>query len=380
MGRIEYITAGESHGPALTAIITGLPAGFRLNPEKLAEQMQRRQSGFGRGGRMKIESDQVEILSGLRGSVTLGSPLTLQIRNRDFANWAGIMDPFGEITAEKLTSPRPGHADYAGMLKYETDDIRNILERASARETAIRTAAGAVCRQLLEELDIRIHARVLQIGTVQDNFAVPAENEFSKPRQNDLNVLNDEAADAMKREIQSAMKNGDSLGGIFQVLVYGLPVGLGSHTQWNERISSHLARHIMGINALKGIDFGSGFASAAVPGSGYHDEFDLIDGKVSRLSNHAGGQEGGMSNGEVLYFQAVMKAIPTLARPLQTIDMATLSLKKAFKERTDSCAVPAASVVAENVTAIPLLNLLLSKYGGDSMNELKRHMGRGESK
>ena len=374
MKRIEYITAGESHGPGLTAIIKGLPAGFKIDIDALTLQLQRRKKGVGRGGRQKIESDELTFLSGLRNSITLGSPLTLHIQNKDFENWKDDMDPIStQSEKEAISVPRPGHADFAGMKKYRVKDIRNILERASARETAIRNAVGAICRQFLEDVGIIIRSQVISIGSISSNLPLPNEKDFRATINSNVNCLGPNHSKHMEDEILAAMKQGDSLGGTFRVLVYNLPVGLGSHTHWDEKLHSKISAEIMGINAIKGIEFGKGFASSQIPGSEYHDEFIISEGTISRKSNNAGGLEGGMTTGETLYFQAVMKPIPTLAKSLQSVNLLTNEPAPAFKERTDSCAVPAASIIAENITAIPILDSLLLKYGGDSWEEFLEH-------
>ncbi len=374
MKRLQFITAGESHGPALSVIIHGLPAGFRLKVDEINHQLTRRQSGYGRGGRMKIETDRVEILSGLRNSTTLGSPLACVIRNRDFNNWKETMDPEKADTRQKISVPRPGHADYAGMIKYGTDDLRNILERASARETAVRTVVGAICRQFLEDAGITLTSLVTRIGTVAlDRHLIPPVSQWVQADQSPVRCPDASISQAMMKAIDAARKEGDSLGGIFSIAVQNLPVGLGSHTQWDDRLTSMIGAHILGIPAIRGIEFGLGFASAALPGSKVHDPFDVIDGQIGRTSNNSGGIEGGMSNGNDLLFSAVMKPIPTLTKPLASVDMASGKKTTAHTERTDSCAVPAASVVAENVIAIPLLDAFLMKYGGDSWTETLKH-------
>ncbi|HAE87592.1 TPA: chorismate synthase [Candidatus Marinimicrobia bacterium] len=374
MKRIQCITAGESHGPALSVIIHGLPAGFQLNVDEINHQLSRRQKGYGRGGRMTIEKDQVEILSGLRNSITLGSPLSCIIRNRDFENWKETMDPVQADVSEKISIPRPGHADYAGMLKYKTDDLRNILERASARETAVRTVAGAICRQFLENVGISFHSVVTQIGIAgMDPANLPPITEWNQAENSPVRCPDPKTEKRMMEVIDTARKEGDSLGGLFRVVVQNLPVGLGSHTQWNERLTSMISAHILGIPAIRGIEFGLGFKVAEIPGSRVHDPFEIKDGKIIRSTNHSGGIEGGMSNGCDLIFSAVMKPIPTLAKPLASVDLKTGKQTYAHKERTDSCAVPAASVVAENVTAIPLLEAFLMKFGGDSWDETLKH-------
>ncbi|MEA3500576.1 MAG: chorismate synthase [Candidatus Marinimicrobia bacterium] len=374
MSKINFITAGESHGPILTAIINGLPAGFKIDIEKINEQLQKRQQGYGRGGRMKIEKDSVSMLSGVRNSVTLGSPITLQIINRDFSNWEDTMDPiFPDTRNEKVEIPRPGHADYAGVKKYGFDDIRNVLERSSARETAIRVAVGSLCRQFLENIGIKFFSHVKQIGKISISETTIINNELLALANNSpVRCIEKSITEKMKKEIDNAKSNGDSVGGIFQVVVKNLPIGLGSYIHWDERLSSQISSHILGIPAIKGIEFGEGFNSANISGKNYHDEFIVKNGRISRTSNNAGGFEGGMTNGEPLIINAVMKPIPTLTNPLKSFNIRTKEKAIAHKERTDSCAVPAASVVAENVIAIPLLDVFLERFGRDSWEIIKK--------
>ncbi len=367
---IQYMTGGESHGPAMIAMIRGLPAGFSLDMEKINYQLWRRQQGYGRGGRMKIEKDKVAVLSGLRGGMTLASPLTLMLQNKDYLSWQDKMDPVAADMSEKVRVPRPGHADYAGVKKYAFDDIRNVLERASARETAARILAGAVCRQYLEALNIRLYSHVIRLGTVCSEMRA-CEALLKKADDSDVRCIDETAAERMRQAIDAAGAAGDSLGGVFEVCVYGLPAGLGSYVHWDDKLSSMIAAEIMGIQGIKGIGFGAGFSSADLPGSRYHDEFEIAEGKVLRTSNSAGGLEGGVSNGEVLSFSAVMKPIPTLTKPLKSFHIESMEEMKAHKERSDTCALPAASVVAENITAVPLLNALLSRFGGDTWKDLK---------
>ena len=373
MSKINFITAGESHGPLLTAIINGLPAGFRIDVGKINEQLHKRQQGYGRGGRMKIEEDKINILSGIRNSITLGSPITLQIKNRDFLNWQDTMDPILPDTRnDKVEVPRPGHADYAGIIKYGFDDVRNVLERSSARETAIRVAVGGLCRQFLENIGIKFYSHVTQIGKVsirEMNF----DNELLEFANNSsVRCIDKITSEKMKKEIDDAKSIGDSIGGIFQVVVKNLPIGLGSYIHWDERLSSKISSYILGIPAIKGIEFGKGFNSAKISGKNYHDEFAIKNGKISRNSNNAGGLEGGMTNGEPLVINAVMKPIPTLTKPLKSFNIKTKEEVVAHKERTDSCAVPAASIIAENVIAIPLLDAFLDRYGRDSWKIIQK--------
>jgi chorismate synthase len=369
---ITYITAGESHGPAMTAMIKGLPAGFHLDVEQLNFQLWRRQQGYGRGGRMKIEQDTVAVLSGLRNSMTLASPLTLMVQNRDFNNWQKRMDPVEADVSNKVKIPRPGHADHAGVIKYGFDDIRNVLERASARETAARILPGAVCRQFLNELGIRIYSHVTLLGQVELPEMVINEDLLKKADDSDVRCCDKKTADAMRKEIDMVKKAGDSVGGIFQIVVVGLPTGLGSYVHWDAKLSTAIAAEIMGMQAIKGMSFGDGFKAASLYGSEYHDAFDPADGTIKRTSNHAGGLEGGMSNGQPMVINAVMKPIPTLTKPLDSYDIETKEKVEAHKERSDTCALPAAAVVAENLVARPLLNAVLSRYGADQWDMIKK--------
>lgn len=371
---VTYITAGESHGPAMIVVIRGLPAGFNIDIEGLNLQLQRRQQGYGRGGRMKIERDRVRVLSGLRNSVTLASPLTLMIENKDYDAWQKRMDPLSADVSEKVQIPRPGHADDAGVKKYGFNDIRNVLERASARETAARILAGAVCRQFLEQLGFHLNSFVSRIGSVSYSATEISDALFAAAEDSDIRCPQPETAAAMRKAIDQAKAEGDSLGGSFRVYVRGLIPGLGTYVHWDERLDSMIAAEIMGIQAIKGIAFGTGFEAAALKGSEYHDVFDLSHKKIGRRSNNAGGLEGGMSNGETLYFEALMKPIPTLTRPLGSYNIKSGEKAEAHKERSDTCAVPAASVVAENITAIPLLNALLSRYGRDRWEVIKKRV------
>lgn len=371
---ITYITGGESHGPALTTIVKGLPAGFQLDVEALNYQLWRRQQGYGRGGRMKIEKDRVAVLSGLRDSMTLASPLTLMVQNRDFKNWQNRMDPVDADVSNKVTIPRPGHADYAGITKYAFDDIRNVLERASARETGARILPGAVCRQFLENLGVHIYSHVTQLGKVKYTLSELNEELLKKAEISDVRCIDTKVAKAMRAEIDAVKKAGDSIGGVFQVAVFGLPLALGSYVHWDDKLSSAIATEIMGMQAIKGIAFGDGFEGADKRGSEYHDPFAIEDGKITRTSNHAGGLEGGMTNGQTLLFSAVMKPIPTLTTALDSFDIESMQKVDAHKERSDTCALPAAAVVAENLIARPILNAILSRYGADRWEKIKERV------
>ncbi|MBQ8698822.1 MAG: chorismate synthase [Schwartzia sp.] len=371
MAELRFLTAGESHGPALTVILEGFPAGLRLDPEKINWELARRQQGYGRGGRMKIETDRAEIVSGVRFGETLGSPITMQVKNKDFANWTDRMAAFGEPAGEKVTAARPGHADLTGIRKYDRTDIRDILERSSARETAVRVAAGAVAKQFLAALGIEISSRVINIGGVRADAEKTTGNEASE-----LNCRDGAAEERMKAKIREAKEAGDTLGGIFEVVVTGVPVGLGSHIQWDRRLDAKLAGAMMSIQAVKGVEIGEGFGYAELPGSLAHDEmFYDESGRVVRKTNHAGGLEGGMTNGEAIVVRAVMKPIPTLMTPLHSVDIAAREAVLASKERSDVCAVPAASVVGEAMAALTLASAVTEKFGGDSMRDLLDAVG-----
>ncbi len=371
MGQLRFVTGGESHGAALTAILDGMPAGLRVAREVIDAQLARRQQGYGRGDRMKIETDRVAVLSGLRFGETLGSPITLQVVNHDFANWTERMDPFGTPTGAKVTAVRPGHADLTGALKYDRADARDILERSSARETTMRVAVGAVCRQLLTALGVTIASHVTEIGGVAVDRAAIREEDIGVTNSSDLNCCDPAAEMRIKARIDEAKAAGDTLGGIFEIVVRGLPIGLGSHTQWDRRLDGKLAGALMSIQAIKGVEIGAGFGCAHVPGSEIHDEIFMgADGLPYRRTNRAGGLEGGMTNGETLVVRAAMKPIPTLMTPLQTVDLATGAAVSASKERSDACAVPAASVVGEAMVAFVLADAICTQFHAGSMTDL----------
>ncbi len=366
MAELRFLSAGESHGPALTAILEGIPAGLRLDLEKIDRDLARRQQGYGRGGRMKIETDKAEILSGVRFGETLGGPITIQVKNKDFANWTDRMAVFGEPAGEKVTAARPGHADLVGIKKYDREDIRDILERSSARETTMRVAAGGVAKQFLAALGMEVSSRVLNIGGV---CADPDKTEGNGASE--LNCRDGAAEERMKAKIRDAKEAGDTLGGVFEVIVTGAPIGLGSHIQWDRRLDARLAGALTSIQAIKGVEIGEGFGYAALPGSLAHDEMYYDEtGNVVRKTNHAGGLEGGMTNGEPVVLRAVMKPIPTLMKPLHSVDIATGQPVLASKERSDVCAVSAASVVGEAMTALVIAAAVVEKFGGDSMSDL----------
>ncbi len=373
---LRYLTAGESHGKALTAIVEGVPAGLELTAEYIDIQLHRRQQGYGRGARQKIEKDQVEILSGVRLGRTLGSPISLVVRNRDWQNWQDTMKP-EKGRASLLTHPRPGHADLPGAMKYLTKDVRDILERSSARETAVRVAACTVARRLLEEFGIRIYSWVVDIGGVRyrPGEGLPPQRLFEMAEASETRCPDPEVTDKMKRRIDRARRRGDSLGGIFEVVATGLPPGLGSHVHWDRKLDARLAGAVMSIQAIKGVEMGEGFGFATLPGSRAHDEiFYTRQRGYHRRTNHAGGIEGGMTNGEPLLIRAVMKPIPTLTKPLHSVDITTRAEHLAAVERSDVCALPAASVVAEAVVAMELAGAFMEKFGGDSIKEMRRNL------
>ena len=371
MSELRFMTAGESHGPRLTAILEGLPAGLKLEKEDIDKELARRQQGYGRGGRMKIETDKVEVLSGMRFHETLGGPLTLQVINKDFANWNGRMAAFGEPEGEKVTAARPGHADLTGILKYDRQDVRDILERSSARETTMRVAVGAVCKAFLQELGIKVVSHVVNIGGVAVDRSKIDMSKIGEDVGSELNCYDSEAEVKMKARIDEAKAAGDTLGGIFEVIVQGAPVGLGSHIQWDRRLDARLSAALMSIQAIKGVEIGAGFACAVLPGSQIHDEIFLADGRVQRKTNRAGGLEGGMTNGEDIILRAAMKPIPTLMTPLKSIDIESREAVLACKERSDTCAVSAASVVGEAMTAFVMAQAICEKFGGDALTDVK---------
>jgi chorismate synthase len=376
MKRIKFLTAGESHGKGLIGIIEGIPAGLEISEEYIKYQLSRRQAGHGRGGRMKIEQDFAEIWSGIRFGETLGSPVSLLINNKDSINWKKNMsiDETG-VESSKVTLPRPGHADLAGVHKYGFDDIRNVLERASARETAMRVGLGSIARKLLEDIGIIVQSHVTQIHNVRLTENISDYHELSKiADKSPVRCIEKEIEKEMISIIDNAKLYGDSVGGIFEVIATGLPFGLGSYSQWENRLNSQISEALMSIPAIKGVEIGKGFKSSESFGSEFHDEIILDKNKITRKSNNAGGIEGGMSNTQPLICRAVMKPIPTLKKPLQSVDIVTNTPSHAHKERTDSCAVPAASIIAESMLCLVLADAILVKFGGDSMTQLKSHI------
>ncbi len=371
---LRYLDAGESHGKALCVIVDGVPSGLPLSAPAIQEFLQARKQGYGRGGRQKIESDHVEILSGVRFGKTIGSPISLLLRNEDYANWQSIMDPEASAPGDyqPITTPRPGHADYAGYVKYQTGDIRDVLERSSARETAMRVAVGAIATLFLGQLGIQTISYVLSIGSAlirEEHYdTATIANLISK---SDCRTIETEAENQMKNEIDEAARAGTSLGGRIMVVVAGVPIGLGSHTQWDRKLDANIARAVMSVQAIKAVEFGLGAKSADLPGDQVHDSFGVAQGTIVRASNHAGGIEGGMSNGQPIIVKAAMKPIPTMKNPLQSVDLTTKQAVPSFFERADVCAVPAAAVVCEGVVAIEIANALLEKFGGDSLSEIQ---------
>jgi chorismate synthase len=378
MSRLRWITSGESHGPRLTAIVEGIPAGLPLLAADVDHHLARRQKGYGRGGRMKIETDRVELVAGVRNGETLGSPIALSITNRDHENWLDRMAAAPMAARpEPLTRPRPGHADLTGGLKYDRHDLRDILERASARETASRTAVGAVARKLLAEVGIEIFAHVVAIGEVRvADTHDSLEALRDRSRASDLSCADGVAEARMKEAIHTASHAGDTLGGVFEVVALGVPAGLGSHVQWDRKLDGRLAQALVSIQAIKAVEIGDGWAGAARPGSRVHDPigYDPATHTWPRPSNHAGGLEGGMTNGQPVICRAAMKPIATLRKALASVDVVTKEAFEAAFERSDICAVAAAAVVGEAMVAITLADALLEKFGGDSVRELVRNV------
>lgn len=373
---LRFLTAGESHGPALVATVEGLPAGVKLDPGIIQHELWRRQQGYGRGARQKIEQDAAEILTGVRFGETLGGPLALVIRNRDFDNWGPRMAAFGERTGKVVTRPRPGHADLPGLLKYGREDIRDILERASARETAARVALGAIVRQLLLPFGIRIRSHVLELGGIVASLeGLTAAEILERAEASPVRTADPQAEERMMRAIDAAQAEGDSLGGVFEVVATGLPVGLGSHVSWDRKLDGRLAQAVMSIQAIKGVQIGPAFEAARLPGSKVHDE--IVPGQgphgLTRRSNRAGGLEGGITNGQDLLVRGAMKPLSTLRRPLASVDVSTGEVVRAGVERTDVTALPAAGVVGEAMVAWVLADAFLEKFGGDSMVEIQRN-------
>jgi chorismate synthase len=375
---LRLITAGESHGPGLTCVVEGLPAGLRLDPEKLNRDMARRQLGHGRGGRMKIEKDAAVVTAGVRHGRTLGGPIALQVANRDYANWEERMNPWPvEAEVEEVHLPRPGHADLAGTQKYGLTDVRDVLERASARETAARVAGGALARAFLGELGVQVFSHVIQINTVRASLRHDmGAGDFAGVDDSPVRCLDPGTSQAMVEEINRLRKANESLGGIFEVRVFGLVPGLGSHVSWEERLDGCLGKAILSIQAMKGVGIGEGFELAGKPGSEAHDEiFHSAERGFYRETNRAGGLEGGMTTGEPLVVTAAMKPLPTLTKPLRSVDIATRAPAPALRERTDSTTVPAAGVVGEAMVALVMADAYRRKFGGDHIDDVRAALG-----
>ena len=378
MSTFTFTTAGESHGPELTVIITGMPAGLRLDRERINVDLQRRQHGYGRGGRMKIETDEVEVTGGVRGGETLGSPIAITIRNADFANWKGAMDPWAvedaEVQKRRVHAPRPGHADLAGGIKYDRHDLRDVLERASARETASRVAAGAIAKVLLRQFGIDIRSGVLSVGSAGDPEAPVTWSALSNVNEESpLRAMNALQEAAMIASVDAAREAGETLGGTIAVAAHGLPVGLGSYVQWNEKLDGRIGQAILSIHAVKAVAIGDGIAGARRLGSEVHDPIERSADGYRRTSNRAGGLEGGVTNGEDLIVRAFMKPISTLRRGLPSVDIETREVHRSQWERSDVTAVAACGVVCEAMLAIVLASAMREKFGGDSMGEMRRN-------
>ncbi|MFH6270972.1 chorismate synthase [Staphylococcus aureus] len=378
---MRYLTSGESHGPQLTVIVEGIPANLEIKVEDINKEMFKRQGGYGRGRRMQIEKDTVEIVSGVRNGYTLGSPITMVVTNDDFTHWRKIMGaaPISEEERENMkrtiTKPRPGHADLVGGMKYNHRDLRNVLERSSARETAARVAVGALCKVLLQQLDIDIYSRVVEIGGIKDKDFYDSETFKANLDRNDVRVIDDSIAQAMRDKINEAKNEGDSIGGVVQVVVENMPVGVGSYVHYDRKLDGKIAQGVVSINAFKGVSFGEGFKAAEKPGSEIQDEI-LYNSEIGyyRGSNHLGGLEGGMSNGMPIIVNGVMKPIPTLYKPLNSVDINTKEDFKATIERSDSCAVPAASIVCEHVVAFEIAKALLEEFQSNHIEQLQQQI------
>ncbi len=380
---LRWLTAGESHGPELVAILEGLPAGIPVSLDAIRADLARRKLGYGRGARMKFEQDELAISGGVRHGETIGSPIALRIGNSEWPKWQEVMsaepiDPakLGRGRGAPLTRPRPGHADLVGMQKYGFDEARPVLERASARETAARVALGAVARGFLGELGIRLVSHTIAIGPVRvpEDRPLPNPNDVGRLDADPLRCFDEETSALMVAEVDAAHKDGDTLGGVVEVLAYGVPPGLGSYVHWDRRLDAQLAAALMGIQAIKGVEVGDGFVTTTRRGSAAHDELHLSDGRIVRASDRAGGTEGGMSTGTVLRVRAGMKPIATVPHALPTVDVATGEAAVAHHQRSDVCAVPAAGVVAEAMVALTLANAVLEKFGGDSIEETRRNL------
>lgn len=373
---LRYLTSGESHGQSLITIIDGIPSNIELNIEEINEELRKRQSGYGRGGRMKIEKDKINIIGGVRGKKTIGAPISFEIKNKDFENWEKYMAPMNDIDEKGkiVENVRPGHADLVGCLKYDFDDARNVLERSSARETASRVAVGAICKQVLKNFDIEFLSHVVQIGEIKDDKIYDFNYIKENVDNSEVRCVNKDLEEKIKSKIDKCRKEGDTLGGIIEVRVKNLIPGLGSYTHFDKKIDGHLAMHLMATQAIKGVEIGLGFETATLTGSNVMDEilYNEEDG-ITRKSNNLGGIEGGMTTGEEIIIRCSMKPIPTLYKPLDTININTLEKYKASVERSDSCAVPACSIVCENVVAFVICKFFLEKIGGDTLEDLQNN-------
>ena len=371
---LRYLTSGESHGKSLISILDGIPANIELNIDEINYELEKRQGGYGRGGRMKIEKDKINILGGLRGKITLGGPISIEIKNKDYENWIQYMNPMDNIDFEtkKVEKVRPGHADLVGCLKYDFEDARNVLERSSARETASKVAVGAICKQVLKNFNIDFTSRVVQIGSVKDNNSYDFDYIKENVDKSAVRCINKDVEKEIIKEIDKVKSEGDTLGGVVEIRVKNLIPGLGSYTQFDKKIDGELAMHLMSVQAIKGIEIGIGFDVANNYGSNVMDEiyYNNEDG-IKRKTNQLGGIEGGMTTGEELVIRCAMKPIPTLYKPLKSININTLESYSASIERSDNCAVPACSVVCENVVAFVICKYFLDKIGGDNLNDLK---------
>lgn len=368
---LRYFTAGETHGKCLTVIIEGMPAGVRISLDRINELLARRQKGYGRGGRMLIEKDRAEILSGIRGGYTLGSPIALRIENKDWANWESVMGAEEcDFTKKTVVFPRPGHADLTGGMKYNHRDLRNVLERASARETAARVAAGALTRQIAEHFGIEFNSRVVRIGEVCDVPDFDSPELYKKAALSPVGFYDDDAAEKAMRHIDEVKARGESLGGVVETVVTGVMPGLGSYAHYDRKLDANIAFGVMSVQAIKGVEIGMGFGVGEASGSKVHDEI-AYDGAYRRLSNNAGGIEGGMSNGEPIVIRAAMKPIPTQYNPLRTVDINSKEEHKASVERSDACAVPACAVVVEAAAAFEITKAFTEKFGGDCLADIE---------
>ena len=369
---LRYFTAGETHGKCLTVIVEGMPSNVKISLDKINAALAKRQQGYGRGGRMLIEKDTAEILSGVRGGYTLGSPIAIRINNRDWANWEDIMGTEVSNGKKAVDCPRPGHADLTGGMKYDHKDLRNVLERASARETAARVAVGALVRQVLEPFGIEFKSHVKRIGEIEDTDDITMEGFFERVLQSPVGFSNDEAAKKAMSYIDSIKGAGESVGGVVETVVTGVPAGLGSYVHYDRKLDANLAFAVMSVQAIKGVEIGMGFDVSKTHGSQVHDEIAYSDG-YHRITNNAGGIEGGMSNGEPIRVSAAMKPIPTLYKPLSTVNIKDKSVHKATVERSDVCAVPACSVVVEAVVAFEIAKAFLDKFSGDCMADVEAY-------